>query len=581
MASNPSNSQLRYEPNERCPPLLALVVGFQGVLIGLPITVMLVAAFVLATGQDEEQGAWTMFAALLVMAVVAVFQASRIWRFGAGHTYISVSSPNYLIVSILAWEAGGPTLLVSLLLVSTLSYFAIATWLPLLRRVITPSVSGVVFILISVSALPLAMDMVTRAPTETAQSAGLYVVAVTLLVSVLLPIYAPPRLRTWALIIGIGCGCAVAAPFGFYDPESFYASPWVGLPNLNLPGFDLTIPIDFWALAPVFSIVAMSHAAKGIGDAMVVQQAARRQPRATDYRMLQGTLYANGAAIFVSAFTGGLPTSFFSTMTVSLVTITGVASRYVGYAMGAILLVVALSPKLAGAFLLIPSPVLGAILIIAIGLFFFQGIQFLIQDGIDGSKASLVGLSLAIGTGLEFQNIFTGVIAHPWNLLLGNGVSMGGLIAIAFTLVLDFRRPRPRRLTTRLDFAELPRVDTFLKDTAGRLSWNEAATRRLRSAGEEAVSCLLQPDNEFAEAESQGDPPRLVISAQPDGKAVDLQFVSVVGEENLGDRLAYLEDEPQVEDGREVSFRLLRHYASSVKHQKYYGMDIILVRVET
>ena len=33
-------------------------------------------------------------------------------------------------------------------------------------------------------------------------------------------------------------------------------------------------------------------------------------------------------------------------------------------------------------------------------------------------------------------------------------------------------------------------------------------------------------------------------------------------------------------DDREVSFRLLRHYASSVRHHKYYGMDVVIVRVE-
>ena len=26
--------------------------------------------------------------------------------------------------------------------------------------------------------------------------------------------------------------------------------------------------------------------------------------------------------------------------------------------------------------------------------------------------------------------------------------------------------------------------------------------------------------------------------------------------------------------------RLLRHYASSVRHHKYYGMDVVIVRVE-
>ena len=36
-------------------------------------------------------------------------------------------------------------------------------------------------------------------------------------------------------------------------------------------------------------------------------------------------------------------------------------------------------------------------------------------------------------------------------------------------------------------------------------------------------------------------------------------------------------EEPNVS---EFSFRLLRHYASSVRHRKYHGIDIVAVRVD-
>ncbi|MXZ91717.1 MAG: hypothetical protein F4W95_02155 [Chloroflexi bacterium] len=581
MASNRPGSHLRYEPNEPCSPLLALLVGVQGTLIGLPITVMVVVIVGVAGGQSEGYVAWTMFGSLIILAAVTALQASRIWRFGAGHTFISVISPTFIAVSILALEAGGPTLLVSLLLVSAVCYLAVPTWLPLLRRIITPAVSGTVLMLISVSILPVTLDVIGEAPEGTSPAAGLYVVAATLVVSTLLTMRAPGRWRAWSLVIGIGCGCAIAAPFGFYELESLYAASWVGFPGLEFPGLDLTPPAEFWAMAPMFAIVALVFAVKGIGDAVAVQQASRRQPRATDFRMLQGTLYANGISMFASALIGILPPTFFSSMTVSVVTLTGVASRYVGYAMAVILLALALSPKLASLFLLIPGPVLGAVLLIAIGIFFVQGIQSVMQDGIDVSKTFIVGLSFATGAAMEFQNVFEGLIPSPWDLLLGNGVTMGGLMAVGLTAFMELSRSRPRRLTTRLEFSELPRIDTFLQDVAGRMGWNEASTDRLRSAGEEAISSLLQPDNEFAETESQGNPPRLMVSARPDGRAVDLEFISVLEEENLGDRLSYLEEEPQVVDEREVSFRLLRHYASTVRHQKYHGMDIIMVRVES
>ena len=50
--------------------------------------------------------------------------------------------------------------------------------------------------------------------------------------------------------------------------------------------------------------------------------------------------------------------------------------------------------------------------------------------------------------------------------------------------------------------------------------------------------------------------------------------------ENLEDRLSYLGEPPDIPDSREISFRLLRHYASSVRHQKYHGVDIVTVSVD-
>ena len=581
MASNRPESSLRYEPSERCPPLLALLVGFQGVVIGLPFLVLLLASFAYAAGLDETQFTWMIFTGMLLSAAVTALQASRIGRVGAGHPYVPLYSINYLPASVLALEAGGPTLLVSLTVFSGLCYLAVPLWLPLVRRAITPLVSGVVMMIISISALPIALNMITDAPAGTLPGAGLYVAAVILVLFVVLSLRAPAPIRSWSLFIGIVGGWALAAPLGLWDTAPVTSAAWVGVPDARFPGLDLTPPAEFWALLPVFAVVPVVHAVKSISDATVVQHACQRQPRATDYRMLQGTLYANVLGILASAFVGILPTSFFSTLTSSLVTLTGVASRYVGYAMAVILLVAAFSPTLIGLFVSIPGPVLGMVLLICLGLFFAQGIQSAIQDGLDGAKVINIGLSLAIGAGMEFRNVFEGLLPSPWHLMLGSGVVMGGLAAILVTLFMDLSRPRPWRLATRLDFAELTRIDGFLQETAGRLRWDEAATNRLRSAGEEAISCLLQPDPDAAEAASRNDSPRLMISAQRDGKAVDLEFVSLVGEENLGDRLAYLEDEPEVLDERDISYRLLRHYASSVRHQKYHGMDIIMVRVES
>ena len=154
-------------------------------------------------------------------------------------------------------------------------------------------------------------------------------------------------------------------------------------------------------------------------------------------------------------------------------------------------------------------------------------------------------------------------------------MTMGTATAIALTAFLELTRTRRRRLEVRLDTSDLPRIDAFLQEVAARIGWDAAATGRLRSAGEETLACLLRTGNRDA----AGQAPRLVISARPEGGSVEMEFLAIFDDENLEDRLAYLDEQTETFDGEELSFRLLRHYASSVRHQKYHGLDIVTVQV--
>jgi len=116
----------------------------------------------------------------------------------------------------------------------------------------------------------------------------------------------------------------------------------------------------------------------------------------------------------------------------------------------------------------------------------------------------------------------------------------------------------------------------MLRDLSARHGWDAKATERLCSAGEETLLCLLQPGNQYESAAA----PRLTVKARGAASSVDMEFLAVFVDENIEDHLDYLDEQSEVFDDREMSFRLLRHYASSVRHQKFYGMDVITVRVD-
>ena len=201
--------------------------------------------------------------------------------------------------------------------------------------------------------------------------------------------------------------------------------------------------------------------------------------------------------------------------------------------------------------------------------------RMVVQDGLDHRKALVVGVALSIGVGLESQDVLSDLLGTTWGASLGNGMTVGILAAILLTLFIDLTSPRRTRLETTLDITSLPKIDAFLLELASRIGWNDASTARLRAAGEETLSSLLRSGDE----QGAEGVPRLIIVARP-GDAVELEFLAVFDEENIEDRLAHLSEQAEVPSEHEISFWLLRHYASSVRHRKYHGIDVVTVQVE-
>ena len=571
-----ANDNILYEPDERCPPLLSVVVAIQSVMLTLASTVLYVSIIAQASGQGDRYLAWAVFSSMVICGAVAALQAARLGRLGAGHPLTTGSAPDFLAVSLLALTVGGPAMLASLLVISALFQFTLAAFLPLLRRIITPVISGTVLILIAVTVLPIVVGRLQDIPEGTSAAAAPLAAAATIAVAVMLGLRGSGKWRLWASLIGMAAGCVVAALFGMYDAQRVIDAPWFGVPRIAAPGFDLSFGMEFWALLPMFLVVTLAITIRTVGSAVVIQRVSRRSPRVTDFRLVQGAVNAGGAGTLLAGIAGTLPPAFYVAVNVSLINFTGVAARSVGYTVCGILVALALFSKVSALILTIPGPVIGAFITIVMGLLIVEGMRAIVQDGLDHRKALVVGVALAVGVGLHNSDIFAEVVGGTWGTLLGNGMTVGTIAAILMNVFLELTSPRRRRLEAGLDASAFPRLDDFLTGIASGVRWNDASTNRLRLVGEEALSSLLREDEEGAESHAR----RLIVLARPAAGRVELEFLAVFEEENLEDRLAYLNEQGEVADEHEISLRLLRHYAASVSHRQYHGIDIVTVEVE-
>ena len=569
------NQDIRFEPDERPPHSVAFGAGFQAAVV--IITPVVISAVLIGRAANQPDGYlnWVAFAALLISGVSTVLQAARVGRIGAGHVLVMGTSGAFIAVCITALVQGGPPLMASLIVVSALFQFALAARLSLLRRILTPVVAGTVIMLIAVTVMPIVFDLLEEVPAETAPTASPVVAGATLATLVVLTLRAPLSWRLWAPLIAVVVGCAVASPFGLFDFQPVIAAPWIGLPDYGWPGLDLTFRPEFWGLLPAFVVVTLVGAIETIGDGIAIQRVSRRRPRATDFRLVQGALNADGMGNLLSGLIGTPPNTTYSS-SISLAELTGVAARRVGVYVGSIFAILALSPKVSALLIAIPNPVGAAYITVLICLLFVQGLKMVVQDGLDHRKAVVVGLSFWIGVGFQNKVIFADMLSGMWGTLLGNGMTAGCITAILLTAFMELTAPRRRRLETELALASTPRIDKFLRAFAAKNGWNESAAGRLRAAGEETLTILMQE----AEVDASAKGRRLILTARSAERAVELEFLAAIAGENLEDRLAYLSEQPEIPDEQEISFRLLRHYASSVRHQKFHGVDIVTVQVE-
>ena len=539
-------------------------------------TVLNVAVAIRSAGLDDTYLTWGVFAALLISAAITAFQAFQFLRFGAGHVVLTCPAALFIGIMVAAVSAVGPLTFASLLVVCCVIQIALAWWLPTLRRIFTPVVTGTVTMLIAVSVLPIAFDSVQDLPPGAPPVSGPVIAGITLLVSVIMTLRASGRWRLVGPFISIFAGSAAATAFGVVDADRIVSASWFGIPDLPALGFDFTPSKEFWALLPSFAILTLVIGIKTISDGVAVQQGSRREPRAIDFRQIQGMVGVNGIGMFLAGIAGTLPPMSYSSFSLSLINLTGVAARRVGIGVAIVLVVMAFFSKLAALLLAIPGPVLGAYLMLAMGMLFVSGLQTILRDGLDPRRVLVVALASALGLGLHGHPIMKDLFGEQVGPLLGNGVTIGALVAIGMTFLLEALSSRRSRLEATLDTASLPTIDEFLTRLAARLGWNESSTSRLRAAGEETLISLLTQ-----EADVEGSQrPRLIIDARPQGTTVELEFVATTRQENIEDQLAYMTDDTAVPTADDLSLRLLRYHASAVRHQKFHGVDIVTVQVE-
>ncbi|MCY4508952.1 MAG: hypothetical protein OXG35_18650, partial [Acidobacteria bacterium] len=317
---------VRYEPDENPPAALALGCGLQLVVLGLASIVLIPTIVIRAAGGTDAYLSWAVVCAVAVSGVCTALQAVRLGRVGAGYVLTMGPAGAFIGVAVSALSEGGPALLATLVVASSLVPVVISLRLALFRRLLTPTIVGTVNMLVPATVLPVIFGRLTEGPPGAgALSAPITAVATFVVISAV-SLKGGATLRLWAPLVGVVAGSAVAGLLGLYDPDRVVGAPWVGLPPGAWPGVELDPGPAFAALLPAFVFVAVIGAIQTTTGAVPIQRVSWRRPRAVDYRAVEGAVAADGIGKLLSGVAGIMPTQTvgFSVPTVEL---TGVAAR--------------------------------------------------------------------------------------------------------------------------------------------------------------------------------------------------------------------------------------------------------------
>ena len=175
---------------------------------------------------------------------------------------------------------------------------------------------------------------------------------------------------------------------------------------------------------------------ESIGDLTATSIVSKQPIQGEKYfKTISGGILGDGVNSAIAALFNSFPNTTFSQNN-GVIQLTGVASRYVGYFIALMLIIVGVFPIVGGLFSIIPDSVLGGATVVMFGTVAAAGIKIIATNVIDRRSMIIMAISLSTGLGVVFV---PEVLAHMPKMIqaiFGSAITTGGLTAIFLNIVL-------------------------------------------------------------------------------------------------------------------------------------------------
>ncbi|MDD6437240.1 MAG: nucleobase:cation symporter-2 family protein [Prevotella sp.] len=435
-----NHSQLVYGLEDRPPLRESLIAALQH-LLAIVVAIITPALIISSALRfDVETTGFLVSMSLFVSGLSTFVQCHRFGPIGAGLLCIQGTSFSFINPIIAAGMLGmvngkmdvslGLSYIFGGCLVASVVEMAVSRLLPYARKVITPLVAGIVVTLIGLCLIKVGIQACGGGQAAVDNGTFGSLPNLGLATLVLLSIVAFNRstnkfLRMGSIAIGIVIGCTVAYFTGMMDLSGLNLSE-----HINLP-----IPFKYGLRFDTGTIIALGliylvTSVEAFGD-ITANSLISGQPVEGKVFMkrAQGGILADGFNSFLAAVFNSFPNSIFAQNN-GMIQLTGVASRYVGYYIAAILFLLGLFPIIGQGFSLIPSCVLGGATLLMFGTVAAAGIRIIASTPLNRKAILVMAISFSLGMSVELVPGILDKMPTVVHSIFASGITTGGIAAI-------------------------------------------------------------------------------------------------------------------------------------------------------
>ena len=391
----------------------------------------------MANVQGGVEGARAIFGAIIGAGVISIFLApvmSRLLRFFppvVTGTIIAVIGISLMRVGV-GWALGGPAPAAQSVDVPKLVAMVDAAKETAVQAAATAPAGVTAPVIKLPGPIPM-MDNPNYGALDNLAIAGVVLLAILLLVR-----YGRGFVANIAVLLGIVFGCAIAVLMGKMGFDKVAKAHWFDVVTpfaFGLPTFD---PVMVLTMTLVMIVVMI----ESTGMFLALADITGRKIGSAD---LAAGLRTDGLGTVIGGVFNTFPYTSFS-QNVGLVGVTGVRSRWVCVAAGAILIVLGVLPKMGALVESVPTFVLGGAGLVMFGMVAATGIRILSNVDFKTNRYNLYIVAISIGAGLIplVAPRWTQQMSHGLHPLLESGILLTSITAVVLNLFFNGGRADER-----------------------------------------------------------------------------------------------------------------------------------------